>query len=427
MDLRSALARRRGRGLAGFVALLALAAAATQATAGASAPRSAKAAAAAACGTVPAAPAKDPNHLVATLPKSLQKYYEGLPNTIMPSAYTHWKPKHGPPWTIGFLDNPTSNTSNEELLNDVNSWGKKLEAAHLVKKIVSYVDPTFAAPTQIQQFNSLIQQKVDLIIVEPASAPALVPEVIAAHKAGIPVVTTSGIIDSPYALNWTTNPYLNGAEPVAYIAKTYMHGKGNILLVQGAPTQPTSVAGYLGAKASLSRCPGIHIAGTVVGDYENSVAKSVTLQFLSSYSGTINGVYDGGVMSQGELSAFQQLGKPIPAITNLGAVLGTLAYWYQHQSTFGSAATGSGGHEYDRIIMDVAIRLLEGKGPRLNDIVGTGDLVTKDNLNQIARYNKSALDVNNQNIAEVPPFSLLTDKATDGYFTKPGVTGPAGL
>jgi ribose transport system substrate-binding protein len=206
-----------------------------------------------------------------------------------------------------------------------------------------------------------------------------------------------------------------------------MHGKGNILLVQGAPTQPTSVAGYLGAKASLSRCPGIHIAGTVVGEYENSVAKSVTLQFLSSYSGTINGVYDGGVMSQGELSAFQQLGKPIPAITNLGAVLGTLAYWYQHQSTFGSAATGSGGHEFDRIIMDVAMRLLEGKGPKLNDIIGTGDLVTKANLNQIAQYNKSALNVNNQNIAEVPPFSLLTESALNGYFTKPGVNGPAGL
>ena len=125
------------------------------------------------------------------------------------------------------------------------------------------------------------------------------------------------------------------------------HGQGNILLVQGAPTQPTSVAGYQGAKAALADCPGIHIAGTVVGQYENSVAKSVTLQFLSSYSGTINGVYDGGVMSQGELSAFQQLGKPIPAITNLGAVLGTLAYWYQHQSTFGARRPDPVATEYD--------------------------------------------------------------------------------
>ena len=250
----------------------------------------------------------------------------------------------------------------------------------------------------------------------------------AAYKAGIPTVTTSGIIDSPDALNWTTNPYLNGAEPTAYIAKTYMHGKGNILLVQGAPTQPTSVAGYQGAKAALADCPGIHIAGTVVGQYENSVAKSVTLQFLSSYSGTINGVYDGGVMSQGERMRLPATRKPIPAITNLGAVLGTLAYWYwRDQSTFGSAATGSGGHEYDRIILDAAMRLLEGKGPKLNDIVGTGDLVTKTNLDQIAKYNKAGLNVNNQNIAEVPPFSLLTDSALDGYFTTPGVKGPSGL
>ena len=34
--------------------------------------------------------------------------------------------------------------------------------------------------------------------------------------------------------------------------------------------------------------------------------------------------------------------------------------------------------------------------------------MTKTNLDQIAKYNKAGLNVNNQNIAEVPPFSLLT-------------------
>jgi ribose transport system substrate-binding protein len=157
------------------------------------------------------------------------------------------------------------------------------------------------------------------------------------------------------------------------------------------------------------------------------VAKSVVLQFLASYPGTINGVYDGGVVSTGIISAFRQLGKPVPAVTNLGCVIGGLAYWYQNPNTFGSAATGSGGYEYNRIPMDIAMRVLEGKGPKLNTIVAEGLLVTPKNLDQIAQYNKQALNVDNINVGEVPPFAMMTGSELDGFFTTPGLTGAPGL
>jgi ABC-type sugar transport system substrate-binding protein len=288
--------------------------------------------------------------------------------------------------------------------------------------------------SQIPQFNSLIEQHVNLIMIEPNSTTALLPEVERAGKAGIPTVTTSGVIASPYALNWANNAWLNGAVPTAYIAYNYMHSKGNMLTLTGAPTQPTAIAGIAGAQAALRNCPSIKVVNPapLVSQYSNSVAKSVVLQFLASYSGTINGVFDGGVVSTGIIGAFRQLGKPVPAVTNLGMIDGGLAYWYQHPSDFGSAATGSGGYEYDRVTVDMAVRLLEGKSPKLNTLIGGYcDLITPKNLDQLAQFNKSILgsqfNIDNINVGDVPPFTVRNSQQMNGYFNKSGIRAPVGL
>ncbi|HEY1777106.1 MAG TPA: substrate-binding domain-containing protein [Solirubrobacteraceae bacterium] len=383
-----------------------------------------RSAAAAACGVVPnVGPGSDPQHLVNALPAAQQAGYNGFPNRIYPSAYAHFKSKHKAPYTLGFIDNDTGNAYNASLLADMKVWAAKLEKKGLVKNLISYVTPGFSAATQIQQFHSLIEQKVDAIIVEPADAPALVPSVQAAEKAGIPTISWFGSIDSPDAVNPGINVFLNGAEPVAYEAQHFLHGKGNMLVVRGAPTQAADVYGYQGAKAVLAHCPNIHVVGSVIGQYENSVAKSVTLQFLSSYHGTINGEYDSGTMTQGILSAFQQLGRPLPAMTNLGAVDGVLAYARSHPS-FHTVGTATGALDSTRLITNVALRVLLGQGPKMNDIVLKPVLVTPANLDQFV---KAGTSVNDLDSAENPPFSLASNATLNGWFTKGSNPAPGTL
>lgn len=385
------------------------------------------------CGDFPAGPVKDPQHVLHLLPQAEQALYAGLPYTIGKSAWTNWKPPK-PPWTIGILDGPLEQPNNQSLKRDYTFWMKQLMKEGLVKKYIFLAAPDYTVASQIPQFNSLIQRHVNLIMVEPNSTTALLPEVTAAGKAGIPTVTTSGVIQSPYAMNFANNAWMNGAVPTAYIAYNYMHSKGNILTLTGAPTQPTAIAGVQGAEAALKNCPNIKVVNPAPlnSQYSNSVAKSVVLQFLASYSGTINGVFDGGVVSTGVIGAFRQLGKPVPAVTNLGMIDGGLAYWAQNPSSFGSAATGSGGYEYDRVTVDMGIRLLEGKGPKLNTIIaGYCDLITPKNLKQLAAFNKSilgsAFNINNINVGDVPPFTVRNAAQMNGYFNKSGLKGPVGL
>jgi ribose transport system substrate-binding protein len=378
------------------------------------------AAAGTACGTIPERAFKDPSHLVRSLPGQLRGNYFGLPEQVLPSALAHVKPKHAAPWKLGLLLNPLANPYNVLLLKEMKGWVRKLEARHLVSKLVPYSIPTFDVAAQIQQFRSLIQQKVDLIMVEPASGPALVPLAAAAHKAGIPVVSFFGVIDSTYAVNLTINPYLNSAEPMAHLVKR-LHGKGNVLIVRGAPTQPTDVAGYLGVQAVLSRCPNIKVVGSVTGGFVNSVAKSEVLKFLSGHTERIDGVYDGGTMAQGVISAFQQLGRPLPAVTNLGGQQGALAFWLKNKGTFQSAGTAVGSVNGTRAWLNIALRVLEGKGPTMNNIIIRAPLITEANL---SKWTSTSYAFDDLSPAEGPPDSLAPNALLDHWFARHGSGAP---
>jgi ribose transport system substrate-binding protein len=373
------------------------------------------------CGTIPRGALKDPSRLVSTLPPAVRANYYGMPERVLPSALADVRPRHPAPWKIGLLLNPIANPYNALLLKDMKAWVGKVKSKKLVRELVAYAIPTFDVAAQIHQFRSLIQQRVDLIMVEPASGPALVPLAEAAHKAGIPVVSFFGVVDSPYAVNLTVNPYLNSAEPMAYVVKNALHGTGNVLIVRGAPTQPTDVAGYSGVKAVLSRCPGIKVVGSVVGGFINAVAKSEVLKFLASHPGEIHGVYDGGTMAQGVISAFQQLGRPLPAVTNLGGQQGPLSFWLKNERTFHSAGTAIGTTNGTRAWLNIALRILEGKGPKMNNIILRAPLITDANLPQWTSESHPFDDLSS---AQGPPDSLAPNSLLDNWFAKPGSGAP---
>ncbi len=266
-----------------------------------------------ACGTVPTGKVNAPASLLNSLPADLRAGYTGLPFPIRPSAYVHWKPQHKAPWTIGIVSPSESNASVARQLKDDQDMAVSLKKHGLLKKLIVDVDSTNAIPTQIQQMQSLIQQKVDLILLDPVSATALLPSIQAARKAGIAVVAVGGLIDSPDVVNVDNSPYLFGGVPAAYMAAHELGGKGNVILVEGIPTNPNAVAQLDGAKAAFALCPGIKIVTTLIGNFAAPVAKSAMLQYLTTNPTVpIAGVWDGGVMSLGELSAFQQLARTHP-------------------------------------------------------------------------------------------------------------------
>ena len=148
----------------GLVLVLAVAVAAALGTA---APGSSATTAAAACGTLPKVAPKDPQGAIKTTTAKVKTYYNGWPFTLQKSQLANWKPKGKAPYTVGILFDGLSNPFQAYVFN---SLQKFLNRSPAVDKVIAVVSEAGNPTKEVQNYQSLVQQGADLIIVQPSSA-----------------------------------------------------------------------------------------------------------------------------------------------------------------------------------------------------------------------------------------------------------------
>jgi ribose transport system substrate-binding protein len=318
--------------------------------------------------------------LVASLGASAAANYNGFTQPVLPSMWAHWKPSHPAPYRVAIDWNPLSNPFEVALLDQME---KTLTASgHVtVTRVLAPSAPTDVAG-QLQQVGQLIGEKPDLIIVEPLAPAPSVTVIDAAAKAGIPVVSAWVSTPTAAAVSVGLNDFLQAATAAARVVRA-MGGKGTVLEVHGIPGIQSDADAFAGFKAVLALCPHITVAGEVTGDYVNAAAKAAVLQFLATHPAGVGGVLQAGVMGLGVISAFQQLGKPVPPMADLGASQGTIAYAEAHQSSYQEFGTATPDRAIGVTIGEVALKMLAGDGPKVNQIVTQPAYITNANLAQV--------------------------------------------
>src|SRR5579875_1285300 len=354
-----------------------------------------------ACGTIPTRMPADPHGLLAGLPSRIRAAYNGLPVTIEPSPWAHWKPKHGPPYKVGIEFPNMSTPFGAEFVSRMEQLGR---ADHKISQVIVRVANNNVA-TQIQQLNELIRDHVDIIIGASLSLQATAPVVEEAERAGIPYIEY-------------TDPWLAGAQ-IAQKLVSYMHGKGRVLMVHGIPQTQVDQLVFGGALAVFKNCTGIQTVGNLIGEFAPPVAKGVTLQYLSSNPQPIGAAFQTAGMALGILQAFKQLGRPVPPIGDQGATPGFLAYWYAHRSTYRAVATGEGAQTMSDLVCNLAMRTLAGDGPKLNNIFLPAIVITNANLAQWVKPGWTPSTISPA-YAEPPNRNLLVTPAEwDAFFNNP--------
>src|SRR5262249_46622113 len=58
------------------------------------------------CGSLPLHPVKDPDGVIAALPKQYQGYYKGYTVAVHKSPWINWKPTHAPPYHVAVAWSP---------------------------------------------------------------------------------------------------------------------------------------------------------------------------------------------------------------------------------------------------------------------------------------------------------------------------------
>jgi ribose transport system substrate-binding protein len=212
---------------------------------------------------------------------------------------------------------PGSNAYQARYAEEASSYSKQLGIQATV------LDPQGDPAKQFDQMQDLISQHVDAIILWPTSETALIPAVRAAYHAGIPVITSNselGAAGQRFVTAHTGPSDCILAQQAADTLGTAMHGKGNIVMVEGTPgytvsrVRKTCFVDHL--KAAY---PGITIVGAQPANWNREQAQTVTEDLLTRFGKKIDGIYafDDG-MGAGVINALKAAGyKPgqVPVVT----------------------------------------------------------------------------------------------------------------
>ncbi|MBB2910131.1 ribose transport system substrate-binding protein [Streptosporangium becharense] len=194
-----------------------------------------------------------------------------------------------------------------------------------------------SATEQVAQIKSLLLQKPDALLIDPASPTALKPVIQQACSAGVTVVVFDSAIDSEcaYVLQ---NSFVDWATHAAKPLLEGIGGKGDVIVSRGVVGSQPEAEMFDTTKKILGEYPGVKTAATVTGMCDGATAQKAVLGVLSSVS-KIDGVIGCGD-GYGVAQAFATAGKPVPAVTfeTNGRALN---YWKDNKIDNGSVAVMS--------------------------------------------------------------------------------------
>ena len=217
-----------------------------------------------------------------------------LPAIQTPSAFAanseNLVPKQH--YLIAFSNGDMNNSWRAAFVNSMEQWGKKFKS---VGPGVDYVWTNSAGNSakQLQDCQTLLAQKPNILILSPNQAQPLDPVIDMATKANVPlVVIDRALVRKPplgtYFLNITQNYGVSGITMAAY-ALDHLKGKhgdykGNIVEIQGELGSSPNTDMYVGIREVLKNYPNVKILSTEEGKWSNDGGRRVMQGFLQRFT-----------------------------------------------------------------------------------------------------------------------------------------------
>jgi ribose transport system substrate-binding protein len=175
--------------------------------------------------------------------------------------------------------------------------GFKEEAATLGLTNLQITQSNFDAAAEVANIQNAITKGAKAIIIQAVSSEGIVPSIEAANKRGI---CTVAVITGPntkagevYAgmkgyVGWDE---FEGGQIAGKSLAEALHGKGNVVIIQGMLASTASRSRQAGAEAVWKASyPGIKVLSARPADYDSGKARSVMQDFIQRYGKKIDGV-----------------------------------------------------------------------------------------------------------------------------------------
>ena len=176
---------------------------------------------------------------------------------------------------------------NEFIVNISDEMQKKAEelGAELI-----IVDAERSPLKQIEQVESFIAQKVDVIILNPCEFEASSPAVTKALAANIPIVNVNSATKVQPTAFVGSNDVESGRIAMKFIAEK-LGGKGNIVMIQGLNGQAAQIQREQGAKEIIEQFPGLNMIAQQTAEWDRAKSMDLMQNWIQSYGTKINAVF----------------------------------------------------------------------------------------------------------------------------------------
>ena len=235
----------------------------------------------------------------------------GLVGAFSTAALADGLPKLAvkPTYKVGFAQTESNNP-----WRLAQTASMKAEAERLGWQLV-YTDAAGSAAKQVADVNSMIAQGVDAIFLSPREEKPLIPAVMAAKKAGIPLFLIDRGVDASLAKG--------GVDYVTFIGSDFLKegttagenlvkitgGKAIILELEGSTGSSPANDRKTGFDAVIAKNPGMKIVASQTGDFNRDKGRQVAEALLQAHPEATVLYAHNDEMAIGAISAIEAAGK----------------------------------------------------------------------------------------------------------------------
>lgn len=232
---------------------------------------------------------------------------------------------------IAFSNSFAGNSFRQVMVKSWNDGAAAARAEGLVGD-TTVISANNSAPEQAAQIQNLILEGYDAIVINAASPTALNGVVKQACDSGIVVVAFDGIVteDCAYIVNYSWTQV--GKSQVDYLSER-LGGKGTLLEVRGIAGNSVDADISNGVHEALTAFADMKIAGSVHGDFTQTVAQREVAGILPTLP-PIDAVVTQGGDGYGTAQAFAAAGRETPIII-MGNREDELGWWKQQHDESG--------------------------------------------------------------------------------------------
>ena len=261
-----------------------------------------------------------------------------------------------------------------------------LEAANKigVKLVVQGAEREVDVEKQMQIIENLIQRKVDALCIAPSGSKEIVPAILKANRANIPVLAVDTRVDSltlieagGRVVTYIGSDNFEGGRIAGKFIVAKLKGNGKVAILEGIPGHETGDARLKGFHSAVDGQAGIEIVASLTANWERDQGFNVFQNILQSHPkvqalfacndlmalGAIEAIAAAGRTGEIIVVGFDALVDAREAISR-GTMMGSVA-----QSPF----------EMGRLAIETAYRVLNGERVSGELPVKIG-LVTEDNV-----------------------------------------------